>query len=515
MPFLQLTRRDFLAGGTAATGILAMPALSRAARRPVLTHGLQSGDPSHDGAMIWGRADRPARMLVEIATTESFADARRLPPVDVTEATGFAGKLLAVGLPADQEVLYRVRLADLADLTIISEPLVGRFRTAPQGLRDITFLWSGDTAGQGWGIDESRGGMLTYRSMMAHRPDFFVHCGDTIYADAPIPPEIALPDGTVWRNLVTEETSKVAETLEEFRHNHLYNLLDSNVRAFNAEVPILAQWNDHETVNNWYPDEMLANDDRYQVKSAALLSARANRAFREMLPIRESAAEPGRIYRKISYGPRLDLFFLDMRSYRAANSANDQPTQSPATAYLGREQIRWLKTALATSRATWKVISADMPLGLIVRDGATAFENSSNGDGPVRGREFDIADVLGFIRHAGVANVVWITADAHYTAAHHYSPDRARFQDFNPFWEFVSGPLHATAHAADELDDTFGPEVRFARAPLEKEEGLPPSAGLQFFGKVAIAGRTGEMTVSLLNRANEVLWSTVLAPDPV
>ena len=48
------------------------------------------------------------------------------------------------------------------------------------------FVWSGDTAGGGWGIDLARGGMRTYATMLANRPDFFIHCGDGIYADCPI-----------------------------------------------------------------------------------------------------------------------------------------------------------------------------------------------------------------------------------------------------------------------------------------------------------------------------------------
>ena len=55
-----------------------------------------------------------------------------------------------------------------------------------------------------------------------------------------------------------------------------------------------------------------------------------------------------------------------MRSYRAANSDNLQPQQGPETRFLGREQMRWLKQALLASDATWKVIAADMPIGLIV-----------------------------------------------------------------------------------------------------------------------------------------------------
>ncbi|TCP42408.1 hypothetical protein EV662_103316 [Rhodovulum marinum] len=41
---------------------------------------------------------------------------------------------------------------------------------------------------------------------------------------------------------------------------------------------------------------------------------------------------------------------------------------------------------------------------------------------------------------------------------------------------------------------------------------LPPSDGLQFFGKVDISARTGVMTVSLMDVADQVLWSTEIAP---
>ena len=40
-----------------------------------------------------------------------------------------------------------------------------------------------------------------------------------------------LDDGTLWRNLVTPAKSKVAETLDEFRGNYLYNLLDDTCAA--------------------------------------------------------------------------------------------------------------------------------------------------------------------------------------------------------------------------------------------------------------------------------------------
>jgi len=63
---------------------------------------------------------------------------------------------------------------------------------------------------------------------------------------------------------------------------------------------------------------------------------------------------------------------------------------------------------------------------------------------------FPLKSCLSAWKRAGVQNVVFITADVHYTAAHHYSPERAAYTDFTPFWEFVSGPL------ADSIGSVIG-----------------------------------------------------------
>jgi len=512
----SLSRRSLLRGAAAGGLVLTgLPAISRAADRPLVSHGLQSGDVTADSAMVWARADRPADMLVEVATTDSFRDARRLPPVHALPARGQAAKLLLTDLPADQEIFYRVTFRSLDDINLLGQPTVGRLRTAPAGRRPVSFVWGGDVAGQGWGIDRDRGGMRSFAAMAGHRPDFFLHSGDTIYADGPLKETVELADGTTWRNLVTPAKAKVAESLDEFRGAYLYNLLDENLQAFNALVPVFVQWDDHEVVNNWYPGEIL-DDARYSERSVNKLWARSAQAFHEMYPIAVQAAEPYRVYRKIAYGPLLDVFVIDMRSYRGPNSENRQADAGPETAFLGREQLDWLKRALANSKATWKVIQSDMPIGLIVADGRGTpqhYENGANGDGPALGRELEIAELLRFIKAAGIANTVWLTADVHYTAAHHYDPGRAVFQDFEPFWEFVTGPLHAGTFGPNPLDNTFGPEVRFVKAPTEEQgANLPPSEGLQFFGQVEIEPRDGIMTVTLRDSDDQALWSIELEP---
>ena len=196
-----LSRRRFLSTAGAAIGTLAMPYLSRAADRPVVTSGVQSGDVNADSGVVWARADRPSQMLVDVATTESFADARALPPIAALPESDFTAKLLLENLPAGQDIFYRIRFRDLAHTAIESEAMIGRFRTAPGNRRDISFVWGGDVAGQGWGINPDDGGMFTFATMRKHRPDFLLHSGDTIYADGPITGEVTLPDGKVWKNL--------------------------------------------------------------------------------------------------------------------------------------------------------------------------------------------------------------------------------------------------------------------------------------------------------------------------
>ena len=522
MPF---NRRRFL-----QTSALALPALPGGSvfaqapavvtserERPQILSGVQAGDIVAGRALVWSRSDRPARMWLEWSTSASFANPQRIRGPYAMEDTDYTARLDLTGLPAGQDIFYRASFESLAG-GAMSAPVSGHFRTAPSARRDVRFVWSGDTCGQGWGINEAAGGMKCYETMRAQNPDFFIHSGDTIYADGIIKPEVTLADGTLWKNLVTEEKSKVAETLNEFRGAHRYNLMDANVRRFNSEVMQIWQWDDHEVLNNYSASKDLSKDDRYKEKNVALLAARGQRAFLEYGPIRSHGAdEEGRIYRKISYGPLLDVFVIDMRSYRGPNTTNLQGEINADSVYLGATQIAWLTQGLKESKAVWKVIASDMPIGLQVDDGKdaqgrTLFEAVANGNGPALGRELEIAQVLKFIKHNRVRNTVWLTADVHYTAAHYYNPVRAQFTDFDPFWEFVSGPLHAGTFGPNPTDDTFGMEVKYQKAPAPGQVNLPPTANMQFFGEIAIDAKTAAMKVMLKDWNNVTLWSNELAP---
>ena len=522
-----LTTSTTLAGTSLAVPSLALaqtanPLITRDAMRPQMAHGMQSGDPKADGAVIWTRSDRPARMWLEWATTASFNNPTRVRGPYLMEDSDFTGRLDLAGLPAGQEIFYRVVLQDLHNERVLSEPLAGHLRlpsmAGAKASRDVRFTWSGDTAGQGWGINEAWGGMKIYEQMRKVNPDFFLHSGDTIYADGPIQAQVKLADGTLWNNVVTDEVSKVAETLNEFRGRYRYNLMDANVRRMAADVPQIWQWDDHEVSNNWSNAKDVSGDKRYTEKSVPLLVARATKSFMEYAPLRRTAdIESERVYRHLPQGPLLDLFVVDMRSYRGPNSANLQTIENDESAFMGRPQIAWLLDGLKRSKSTWKVIAADMPLSLHVGDGKDAqgrdkWEGSANGeDGAPLGRELEIARLLREIKRAGIKNVVWLTADVHYTAAHYFDPAKAKFADFSPFWEFVSGPLNAGGFGPNKTDATFGMQVMYQKAPTEVN--APPTNGMQFFGQVDIDAKTRAMTVTLKDLAGASLYAKTLAPQ--
>ncbi|HTR83718.1 MAG TPA: alkaline phosphatase D family protein [Reyranella sp.] len=509
-------RRRRLIGGAAATAALPrrLFAQTLAKNRPQLPQGVQSGDVLPDGGVIWSRVDRPAQMFVDYATTESFSNAQRIDGPLALEPTDFTTRVRINGIPPGQTVFYRVTYLDLADFSTFSEPVVGRFKVPAATTGDVSFVWSGDTAGQGYGINPDVGGMTIYESMRRLSPDFFVHSGDAIYADNPIAPEKKLPDGKVWKNIVTEGKSRVAETLADFRANYRYNFLDDHLRRFAAEVPLIAQWDDHDVLDNWYWQKRLDNDPRYHEKSVAKLAALGQRAFREYMPLWRDLDGPMELYHRFSFGPRLDLFRVDMRSYRGPNGRNLQSVLDGDSAFMGNLQVEWLKGALKESTATWKIIAADMPIGVVVYDDwrtKSGSEAVANGDdGPPLGRELEIAGLLSFIKREGIRNVHWITADVHYPATHRYDPNKAAFSDFLPFYEFVSGPLCAGGFGPNALDRTFGPEIVFQK-PAGRPD-LAPSEGSCHFGHVKVDGKSGAMTVTHRDAAGNILHALDLAP---
>ena len=336
--------------------------------------------------------------------------------------------------------------------------------------------------------------MTIYDAMAARNPDFFLHSGDTVYADGPLQETVTLPDGRVWRNVVTPEKSKVAETLTEYRGQFAYNLLDENVRRFAAKVPQIVQWDDHEVTNNWYPGEIL-NDDRYTEQRADVLAARAYQAFHEWQPVRRQDAVDGRVYRKVSHGPLLDVFVIDMRTYRDPNStgtdAGADPRRPPgALARGGAGSLprdleghrlghadRHRRARRATSSRVWPTASPAR------RTGA---RRSSRG-------------CCSELSRRRVRNTVWLTADVHYSAALHYAPGAGRVRGLRP----VLGVRLRPAARRRVRPERPGPDVRAGGRCSSAPRRAPTPRrleGFQHFGEVNVDGETGQLRSTCATR---------------
>jgi alkaline phosphatase D len=458
-----LTRREVLAGSLAS---LAACRFGTRTKLPQITHGVQSGDVATGRANVWARCDEPARMLIEWDTTPAFAAPRRVQGPVVTPDTDLAATVALDGLPDAQTIVYRVRFEREAARGA-SAWTTGRFAT-PRADR-FRVAWTGDTCGQGFGRNPDWGGLRGFAALRATEPQLFINSGDLFYADNPILPERKLPDGRIWRNISNERVARVAEELDDFRARLAYNFGDDHLRAFAAEVPVIAQWDDHETHNNWWPGQQLADDRYLHDRDASRLAARSLRAIFEWYPITR-----GPVQRVLHYGPLLDVVVVDLRSFRTPNDANRGGTG----AMLGAAQAQWLVDTLAASRARWKIVAIDQPFTVVIDDGPTAQEGFANGDpGPPLGREKEFAGVLDGLRARNVKNVIWVTADVHFAAAHRCPGD---------VWQFIAGPIHAGSFTA-ELDATFGPEAVFEWKPPPRSPPLGPSDGLQNFGIVDVS----------------------------
>ncbi len=105
---LSVSRRALFGGGAGAALLGVMnPGIALARPdRPVLTHGVQTGDITPTSGLVWTRSDRPGRMIVEVSPDPSFRIKRTvvgpyLTPdadgtgrvINVTSAAGLTGTL--------------------------------------------------------------------------------------------------------------------------------------------------------------------------------------------------------------------------------------------------------------------------------------------------------------------------------------------------------------------------------------------------------------------------------------
>ena len=298
-----MKRRDLL---RRALGVVAAPLVTPGrgpaalvladAARPSTEWGASVGDVTGGRALVWSRTDRPSRLVVEYATTEAFRDPRRVVGPAALEDAGFTARVDLADLPAGQRIFYRALFQDLTDLRTWSLPATGSFRTPPP-----------TSAGRELRVGRRRGGPGMGDQPRVGRP---AHVRDDAARGArllrpqrghDLRRQPAAARGEARRRLRSGRTSSPPRSRRSRRRSTssaATSSTTSTTRTCAASTP-RCRWSRSGTTTRCattgFPPQVL-DDPRYQVKSVALLAARAKKAFLEYMPIRL----PGR-------GPRAGL----------------------------------------------------------------------------------------------------------------------------------------------------------------------------------------------------------------
>jgi alkaline phosphatase D len=349
-----MTRREFLrllgGAGVALPALMGQSACAPALTRTDPSTGLSlcnvAGDVTPEGAMVWLRAEPNSQVFLHYSKEPSLSQFSSIGPFAVARDADDTAVIELEKLEPATTYYYR------AAVTGKQPGYIARFVTAPKpddGAK-ISFCCSGDTR-------ESYKPFTVMDAVRAQQPDFFLHLGDTIYADR----------------------GGSARQLSEFWAKYRGNRDDASTQLCLAECSTYVIWDDHEVEDDYLPNNPLAPIGR--------------KAFLDYWPIRRNPTEPGRIYRSFRWGQALELFLLDTRQYRDRKHGT----------MLGKAQLEWLFEEIARSEAIFKFVATSVPM---------AGGGSDRWDGYPAER----AEILRYLKEKKITGVIFLSADLHCAA---------------------------------------------------------------------------------------------------
>lgn len=436
--------------------------------------GVAAGDVRSTSAILWGRADRSTVVTLTVARDRSLRQARRRFSVWALRSNDFTVQRRVRGLRPGTRYFFRWHSAGgRSDL--------GMFRTAPSRRANVAikFAWAGDYDAQPAPGERHPywNRFQIFRHMRAERNHFNIGLGDTIYSDTEVP-------GVTNRDAVT-----VRQKWGKYR----MNLRQRRLARLRSAAGFYSVWDDHEFYNNFSRPQnrfttTVDGTQRGVRISGELLYDRGVRAFRDYSPVRYTTREG--LYRRVRWGRNLELFLLDVRSFRSApasaggtcnnpDSGDDDlaPTlpqtrrdifavlepslaepvrpaclasiNDPDRTYLGRRQFRALTRAVRRSNARFKVIVSAQPIKRFYVDVYDRWE----------GYEAERARLLRALQNT--KNILFVSADLHatlvYNARFTTFPEEGGLED-SGIADVTVAPV-ATASIENEFDPVVGEGV--------------------------------------------------------
>ncbi|QQV76754.1 alkaline phosphatase D family protein [Sphingomonas aliaeris] len=340
--------------GSGATLVLPGGTHAATPRGATFDHGVASGDPARDGAVLWTRATPAGGGSGDVAldwhvSTTLDGKPVRSGRVVARAAADHTAKVEATGLAPGQDHWFWFTAPGG-----MKSP-VGRFRTLPVGAVDRLVI----------GVATCQlypGGFFNAYADMAKQPrlDAVVHLGDYIYEYG--------EDG--YGGDIGKKIGRVPDprheivSLDDYRRRHAQVKTDPDMQAAHARAAFICVWDDHEVANDGWIGGAENHDPKTEGSWAARKAA-AMQAYFEWMPIRESRRGLGRaaIYRSFEFGDLATLAMVETRllarseqvapkgqaptpdQYAAAIAERARPDRE----LLGAVQQRWLEQTLSAS----------------------------------------------------------------------------------------------------------------------------------------------------------------------
>jgi alkaline phosphatase D len=421
-----LSRRKFIsrsgqAAALTALGFASAPAILKGKPRGfAFQHGVASGDPLPDGAIIWTRLTPspaalpgsgiggPEEVRWELSLDPRFARKAAHGTVITSAAVDHTVKVDVRGLNPGRTYYFRFFFKNEVSR-------IGRFRTAPAA----EFATPNIRFGLASCSNYEAGYFAAYRHMAARNDlDFVLHVGDYIYEYESGGYGAGPAIGRV-HDPLTEIV-----TLQDYRRRHAAYKLDPDLQALHAAHAFICTWDDHDLTN----DAWRAGAENHQPETEGdFFTRKANsyQAYFEWMPIRipDPETAPTRIYRQFKFGQLADLSMLDLRQYRdeQPSSGLDPAKDDPDRVIVGRDQLDWLESNI-DSAAQWKLIGNSVmvtpvdfrqPLPPEILEELGLMMGVPFNVDAWDGYTDDRRELLEFIGANGISNVAFLTGDIH------------------------------------------------------------------------------------------------------
>jgi alkaline phosphatase D len=92
-----------------------MSATLKAVAPPIMEQGIQIGDVTDGRAIIWSRADRPSRMMVEYALDSNFTNPISVRGPYATPESDFTARQDLTDLPRGKDIYVKAWFEDLTN----------------------------------------------------------------------------------------------------------------------------------------------------------------------------------------------------------------------------------------------------------------------------------------------------------------------------------------------------------------------------------------------------------------